>query len=69
MSTKVARGIIQDLVIVSRGPARPGRVLIGSVVTNSIVGEVDVEILQGNVVVTVRRHDESYFGPVSMVTV
>lgn len=60
---------MQDLVIVSKGPARAGRVFIRSVRTNSIVGEVDVEILEGNVVVTVRREDESYFGPVSMVVI
>ena len=59
----------QDLVIVSKGTSRPGRVFIGSVRTNSIVGEVDVEIIKGNVVVTVRRCDESYFGPVSLVVV
>ena len=44
-------------------------VFIGSILTSSIVGEVDVEIIENNVVVTVRRCDESYFGPVSMVTV
>ena len=59
----------QDLVIVRKTPSSSGRVFIGSVLTNSIVGEVDVEILEGNVVVTVRRLDEAYFGPVSMVVV
>ena len=59
----------QDLVIVSKGPARSGQVFIGSILTNSIVGEVDVEIIKGNVVVTVRRQDESHFGPVSLVVV
>lgn len=60
---------LQDLVIVSKGTAQPGRVYVGSVETNCIVGEVDVEIVRGNVVVTVRRQDEAYFGPVSLVVV
>ena len=59
----------QDLAIVSRGPAQKGRIQIGSYLTNSIVGEIDVEIVENNVVVTVRRADESYFGPVSLVVV
>lgn len=32
-----------------------------------VVGEIDVEILEGDVVITVRRVDEAYFGPVSLV--
>jgi len=32
-----------------------------------IVGEVDVEVIEGNVVITVRRDDEAWFGPVSVV--
>ena len=60
---------VQDLVIVSKGTSRPGKVFIGSVKTNSIVGEVDVEIIEGNVVVTVRRADEAHFGPASLVVV
>lgn len=59
----------QDLVIVSRGTAQRGKVFIGSVRTNTIVGEIDVEVLENNVVVTVRRVDESHFGPISMVVV
>ena len=31
------------------------------------VGVVDVEIIEGNVVITVDREDESLFGPVSLV--
>ena len=31
------------------------------------VGRVSVEIVEGNVVVTVARIDEAFFGPVSMV--
>lgn len=61
--------VTRDLTIVSKGAARPGQVFIGSILTSSIVGEVDVEIIENNVVVTVRRCDESYFGPVSLVVV
>jgi hypothetical protein len=59
----------QDLIVVRKTPSSTGQVFIGSVRTNSIVGEVDVEILGGNVIVTVRRKDESHFGPISMVVV
>ena len=68
-ATELKERLQQDLMIVSKGPARPGRVFIGSIVTNSIVGEVDVEIIENNVVVTVRREDESRFGPISMVVI
>jgi hypothetical protein len=34
-----------------------------------IVGEVDVEVIANNIVITVRREDEAYFGPVSLVVV
>ena len=59
----------QDLCIVSKGASRPGQVFIGSILTSNIVGQVSVEIIENNVVVTVQREDESYFGPVSLVVV
>lgn len=59
----------QDLMVVSRGTAQRGRVSIGSARTNTIVGEIDVEILNNGVVITVVRGDEAHFGPVSVVVV
>jgi len=37
--------------------------------TDDEIGRVEVEVLEGNVVVTVRRVDEAKFGPVSLVVV
>ena len=34
-----------------------------------IVGEIDVEVIASNIVITVRREDEAHFGPVSTVIV
>lgn len=59
----------QDLCIVSKGSSRAGDVFIGSIRTSSIVGQVRVEVVHNNVVITVEREDESYFGPVSLVVV
>ena len=69
MTVAAERATEQDLVIVSKGTARSGEVFIGSILTNSIVGDVSVEIVNNNVVVTVHREDESLFGPVSLVVV
>ena len=34
-----------------------------------VVGAIRPEIVEGNVVITVFRYDEAYFGPVSLVVV
>lgn len=57
---------VQDLVVVSKGTARAGEVFIGSILTNSIVGQVAVEIIEGNVVISIHRADKG-MGPVSVV--
>lgn len=37
--------------------------------TNEEVGRIRAEVIEGNVVITVEREDESKFGPVSLVVV
>ena len=57
---------VQDLCIVSKGTARPGEVFVGSILTNSIVGQVAVEIIDNNVVISIHRADKG-MGPVSVI--